>query len=226
VWANGGCYRADSPWNPLHRRWAKAGFVVLALSAPGGNANIAAALQSTDKGHHGALIDWVYKQNESGPYAGKLDLERIVASGNSCGGESALGLTAEDDRVAAIFVLSGSSSLGSSNQQVMNNIKVPLGFVEGGPEDMTREIATIDYNALGDGIPGMFVTRFAGEHMEVSTNKAILAEAVEIALNWMDLALYGTQAAYDQLMADVPCEKCTPDHWTVESKNLETLLVP
>lgn len=98
AWANGGCFRAEFPWQPLFDKWAGGGFIVLALSAspglgPLGQSNVA---------NQRALIDWALKQNETpdSPYFGAIDTKRVIAAGNSCGGVTALGLAAEDPRVA------------------------------------------------------------------------------------------------------------------------------
>src|SRR6185312_470169 len=156
---------------------------------------------------------------------GKLDLDRIVASGNSCGGVTSLELAAEDKRVAAVFVLSGSSAVGSVNKEVMAAIDVPVGYVTGNPsEDVAAPNASDDYDAMKEGLPGMLVQRKMGDHITVSTDEKILPEDAEIALNWLDLALYGTKAAHDMLTSPKICENCTPDTWTFKAKNLETLI--
>jgi predicted dienelactone hydrolase len=224
VWANGGCLRSDFTWSPLFQRWAKAGFVVLSLTAEGGEDDILSMLSMTSKTEHAALIDWVIAQNASGPYAGKLDLERVVVAGNSCGGVTALEVAGEDDRLAAVFVLSGSSAIGSVNTEVMKNIKVPVGYVVGGEEDIAGANAEGDYAALSDGIPAMIAHRFEGDHQTVSTDAMILPHDAEIALNFMDLALYGTKEAHTALTSPNVCDSCTPGHWKLESKNLETLV--
>lgn len=43
----------------------------------------------------------------SSPYKDKLDIDKISAGGNSCGGITSLGLASMDPRVKSIFVLSG-----------------------------------------------------------------------------------------------------------------------
>lgn len=163
-------------------------------------------------------------QNRSGPYAGKLDLERIVVAGNSCGGVTALQVAAEDKRLAAVFVLSGSSAVGSVDEDIMKAVHIPVGYVVGGPEDIAGANATGDYDAMNAGVPGMIVSRREGDHQTVSTDEKILPEDAEIAPNWMDLALYGTKAAYEALTSPNVCGKCTPGDWTLESKNLDTLV--
>lgn len=226
VWANGGCLRSDFSWSPLFEHWAHAGFVVLSITGTGGPDDLAGMLGSTTKTEHGALIDWVEKANASGPLAGALDLDHIVAAGNSCGGVTALELTAEDKRVAAVFVLSGSSAVGSVNTEVMRAISVPVGYITGSEsEDVAAPNASDDYDAMPDGIAALLVQRTMGDHITVSTDAMILPQNAEIALNWMDLALYGTKQALDTLTAtDKVCASCTPGVWNIKAKHLETLV--
>ncbi|MDD9935189.1 MAG: hypothetical protein OXT09_16375 [Myxococcales bacterium] len=216
VWANGGCYRSDFTWAPLFERWAAAGFVVLALTeSPDGG-----ALAQTSVGDHGALIDWALGQAE---YTEKLDPERVVAAGNSCGGITALGLAADDARVAAVFVLSGSSSVFGADVSVMSAVTVPVGYVVGGSEDIAAANAAADYEALSDGVPAMIVSRSSGDHRTVSTDTMILPDVAEIALNWMDLTLHGTAAAAQALGSADVCGSCEPGVWSMMGKHLETL---
>jgi hypothetical protein len=216
VWANGGCFRSDFTWAPLYERWAAAGFVVLALAeSPTGGA----FAQST-VADHGALIDWALEQSE---YAGMLDAERVIAAGNSCGGITALGLAAEDDRVSAVFVLSGSSSVAGANVAVIDAVKVPVGYVVGGSEDIASANANADYEQLADGVPAMIVSRSSGDHITVSTDATVLPQVAEIGLLWMDLALYGTPEAAEALAADPICSGCTAGMWTIKSKHLDAL---
>ena len=60
-----------------------------------------------------AAIDWAAEQNDldGRPYAGHLDLDRVVAAGNSCGGVTHDRAHRLRTRVTAAFVLSGSGTL-------------------------------------------------------------------------------------------------------------------
>jgi X-Pro dipeptidyl-peptidase (S15 family) len=224
LWANGDCLRSDAAWSPLLERWASAGFVVLSLyggTDDQGLVGFLASLDATTTADHAKLIDWVVAQNKSGPYAGKLDLERIAVAGASCGGATALKVASSNDRVAAVFVLAGSSADGSANAELMKSIRVPVGYLVGGSQDAASADAAEDYAALSDGVPAMIVSRRQGT---VSTGEKVLRDDAEIALNWLDLALSGTQGAYDALKSANVCEKCTPGDWSLKSKHLETLL--
>lgn|GEM_PF-4109002 len=143
VWANGVCSRSDFAWESMFRYWASAGFVVLALTENPGDSS---ASQTTVADQAG-LIDWVVRQADvaGGPYFGKLATDRIVAAGNSCGGVTTLRLTASDTRVAAAFVLSGSSGDGAADSSVVDRIRVPVGYIIGGAADVVGENAKSDY---------------------------------------------------------------------------------
>ena len=212
VWANGGCVRLDSPWHALLDRWAAAGFVVISISEP--SPDHPPASSSSTAEDQAAAIDWAEAHPED------LDLDRVVAAGNSCGGITSLALAGQDDRVKAVFVLSGSSvgpgATPAQASEVMGLVHVPVGFAVGGPTDIARPQAEQDYDVLPDGVPGMVTVRDEGDHVFVSTNEGALADVAEIGLNWMDLALYGTPAALDAV-------NDPPARWTVTAKHLEAL---
>lgn len=222
AWANGGCLRVDFAWATLFERWAMAGFVVLALTESPADG----LFGQTTSADQGEMIDWALAQAElpGGAYQGKLDTTKIVAAGNSCGGVTALGLAAVDERVAAVFVLSGSSAIGTADAEVMGAIRVPVGFVVGNPEeDIAAGPAGMDYELLPDGVPGMIVRRATGDHFLVSSDAEVLKDDAEIGLSWIDLALYGTPEAADELTSPNVCSICEPGVWTLESKHLDAL---
>lgn len=225
VWANGGCLRSDVAWIPLFDRWASAGFVVLSLSVAGDDTELTSALTSTEKADHAALLDWAVQANASGPYAEKLDLSRIVIAGNSCGGVTSLEVASEDKRPAAVFVLSGSSAVGSVDTAIMERLQVPVAYVTGSlAEDVAAPNARDDYAAVKDDLPAMWISRKAGDHFTISSDPELQPQNAEIALNWMDLVLYGTRQAFETLTSPNVCDLCTPGDWTVMSKRIETLV--
>jgi hypothetical protein len=219
AWINGGCVAYDQPWDALLSRWAKAGYLVVSPGVPGSTqpTNVSYSTQADQK----KAIDWAFGQNASGPLAGKLDLTRVVASGNSCGGITSLHLAGEDPRITNVFVLSGSSiGPGASRAQaatVMNKVKVPVGFVTGGPGDVSRAQVNQDFDLLGAGLKGFVALRSTGDHVTVSTTVSILAEVSEISLNWFDHTLYGSASA-GQALTIKPCGTCAANLYTVKTK--------
>jgi len=227
TWANGGCYRWDATWTILLEGWARAGFLVVAITAPA--VGDPASASRTTAADQAAVIDWAYAENSraGSPFAGHLDLDRVVAAGNSCGGITALNLASMDKRVNAVFVLSGSSSIPGSPEAaaaaVMGNIAVPVGYVVGGPEDIASIYARQDYELMPVGVPGYRAHRFEADHVRVSTNPDILREVAEISTNWIDFALYRDPQVMQSVLEN-PCAQCPPGNWTVEAKNLETIV--
>ncbi|MFN8036647.1 MAG: hypothetical protein U0V73_12000 [Acidimicrobiia bacterium] len=228
VWADGGCVRFDGVWKPLLERWAAAGFVVVAITNPPAGADPRTA-GFTTADDQAKAVDWAVAENTraTSPYAGRLDLRRIVAAGNSCGGITTLTLTARDRRVRAAFVLSGSSVLPGSSAEaaaaIMRAIHVPVGWVIGGPQDISTTMANQDYDLVPAGVPAFLAHRSEGDHVKVSTDAGVLAEVAGISTNWIDLALHGDRKVEQTLLAK-PCGICAPGTWTVEAKDLDTLV--
>jgi hypothetical protein len=219
AWNNGACSRNDMVFKPLFDKWAGGGYFVLSLTSGLGSS-------STTQADQKALVDWVVAEaaKTSGPYAGKLDTDHIIAGGNSCGGITSLGLAAADPRITAIFVLSGSSGMGGANTMVTNAIKIPVAYVVGGTEDIARANAEADYKAFKDGIPSMIVNRSSGDHLMISNNAMVMADAADISINWLDLTTFGLQGALDALKQPTVCTGCMMGLWTLTAKNLETLV--
>jgi predicted dienelactone hydrolase len=218
VWANGGCVRHDATWKPLLDAFAAAGCFVVAITAPP-DREVTLEDRTTAE-DQAAAIDWAIEQNAKagGAFAGQLDTERVVAAGNSCGGITSLVLAGMDPRVRAVFVLSGSSVGPSATREeaaeVMEKVKVPVGFAVGGDEDFANPQARQDYELLAEGIPGYVASRASGDHMTVSTDVAILGEVAEIGVNWIAFAVSGDEEARDALVNGPPSQ------WTVQAKGL------
>jgi hypothetical protein len=225
TWGNGACMRSDAMWKTFYDRWASAGWFVLSLNTVPAGASGSSSITADDQQ---ALNDWLFAEVEKkdSPYAGKLDTKRVVAAGNSCGGVTALTVGSRDERVTALFILAGSSGLGSSNATIMNGIKVPVCWIEGGEEELSRGPATSDYENLADDVPALMVVRSSGDHLLISNDLTSHAQSAEISLNWLDLALYGTPEAHKVLTSKGPlCSGCEASLWTVlMSQNLDKLV--
>jgi len=223
VWANGGCVRHDATWQTLLERWAAAGFFVVAISAPPDRE--VTMEDRTTAADQALAIDWAIEQDvrAGGPYAGHLDVDRVAAAGNSCGGITSLTLAGDDSRVRAVFVLSGSSVGPNATREqaagVMDKVTVPVGFAVGGPEDIAASQADQDFDLLAPGVPGFVAKRANGDHITVSTDVAILVEVAEIGVNWIDYALTGNHTARRNLV-DRPSPSSALDTWTVQAKHL------
>jgi predicted dienelactone hydrolase len=172
-WANGGCVRSDGTWKTILERWASEGFFVVAVtSLPDADPRAPGRFTVEEQA---AAIEWAIRENgtSSSPYAKRLDVNRIVAAGNSCGGMTSMALAARDSRVKSVYILSG-SSLGPNTTKeaagaLMSKVSAPVLFIVGGEEDIARKPSNLDYSLLRDGIAAMVVSRVSGDHRTVST---------------------------------------------------------
>lgn len=251
VWANGGCAPFDAPWSPLFQKWASAGLVVISINkgtpppammapppagAPRAMPPLPATMpremlqgivaQARSTGDLQAqAIDWAARANAArgGPYAGKLDLGRVMAAGNSCGGISSLNLAARDSRVKAVLVLTGSSvGPGAPRdmvEPVMSKVAAPTVWIVGGAEDIARKAAELDFELLPKGTPGALVRRTSGDHGYISRTPGALDAAGQIGPLWIRANLYGDRAAARALATRI-CDACDAAVWSVQSKGL------
>jgi predicted dienelactone hydrolase len=221
VWTNGGCVRYDAAWQSLLDSWARAGFITIAPTIPSNGDDPRADPTGVDD--QTRVLDWAYAENGrvDSPYAGHIDLNRVVAAGNSCGGIISLQLASLDNRVQSVFVLSGSSGFSEETAAaIMGNILVPVGYVVGGIEDIATGFARQDYEFLPVGVPAYLAQRSEGDHRTVSTDSDILLEVAEISTHWIDFTLYGNPQV-KQFLLESPCGRCAPGTWMVEAKNLD-----
>jgi dienelactone hydrolase len=169
-------------------------------------------------------IDWAEAANRTAgtPYTGKLDLTRVVAAGNSCGGISSLNLAASELRVKSVFVLSGSSIGPGARPEVvapvMSKVAAPVMWVVGGPEDVARAASEMDFEHQPKEQPGLIVYRSSFDHRTVSTDPATLREVAEMGVDWFRATLYGDHKAAAALTTSV-CAPCSRDIWSVKAKH-------
>jgi dienelactone hydrolase len=223
VWANGGCLRIDIAYRSMFARWASQGFVIISVDEPTARTGADPNNPSTVADQR-AAIDWAAREDRSSQsaYANRLDLSRIVAAGNSCGGRTALELAAADTRVKSVYILSGASvnpnAPRAGAEAVISRVRVPVIFIVGGPEDIMRAPANLDFDLLRSGVAGMIVQRASGDHVTISANEAIHADTAEIGLNWFKATLYRDRGAARTLAASI-CDQCDPTIWTARHKN-------
>jgi dienelactone hydrolase len=228
VWGNGACSLNHTPWLPIIERLAGEGYVVLATgqALPSRAPPAPSDPRYTDRDIERA-VEWAVRENgvAASPYAGRLDLGRIAATGNSCGGITSLAVASRNSHVKSVFVLTGSSAGPGTSREavaaVVGKITAPVMYVVGGKEDIARVPASLDYELLPAGVPSLIVARSAGDHVFISGNPEIVGQAAEMVSNWLKATLQGDKAAMQTLKTRI-CSTCSPDLWSVEkSKNLD-----
>ena len=101
-------------------------------------------------------------------------------------------------------------------------IHVPVGYITGGPDDISRPNVAQDYSLVPPGVAAYVAHRSIGDHVTVSTHKDVLIEDAEVSIKWIDFSLYGDATTRERLVT-TPCGSCAPGTWSVESKDLDTV---
>ena len=141
VWGNGGCMASGLSFQNFLTEIASHGYVILANGNPGSSSKSSGLLSTLNSMLSGgtkatmlnAAIDWAEK-NPTGRY-GSLDLSRIAAAGQSCGGLEAYSASYADSRIKQT-ILFNSGVIDSSKKKLLAGLKAPVAYFLGGPTDI------------------------------------------------------------------------------------------
>ncbi|MBN2842552.1 MAG: alpha/beta hydrolase, partial [Sedimentisphaerales bacterium] len=186
VWANGAC--ANSPWEHVNflSEIASHGFLVIATGvmppSAGGN-------KKTNSSQLLEAISWSIAQNsqEASEYFGKIAVDKIAASGMSCGGLQTLEIAA-DPRLSTIVIYNsgvlpdiatGMPGMPKMVKSDLKNIHTPVMYVLGGEKDIAYNNGMDDFERINHvpafvanlnvGHGGTFAQKHGGEFAIVAT---------------------------------------------------------
>lgn len=164
-------------------------------------------------------LDWLIDQNANplSEYYHRLNLNRVAAMGQSCGGAQVLGV-AHDPRLSTCVLLNsgiGDMEMQGVTREALNSLHTPMLYLIGGPTDVAYPNAEKDFERIGQQPVAMINTRDG--HLGTYYEKHGGAYAVA-TLKWLDWQLKGRigQAA---LFLDADYAKRVWPDWTVVSKH-------
>ena len=225
VWGNGAC--TNSPWE--HYKFlneiASYGFLVIA----------AGYIPMEEKPFRGPMstsaqqiesIDWAIAQNadKESPYYGRIDVEHIAAAGMSCGGLQTLD-NATDPRLTTIMICNSGLFINPGTavpnmpmpaKERLQEIKVPVIYILGGPEDIAYENGMDDFHRLVN-VPAFAANYPVGHGGTYRQEHG--GEFVVPALGWLQWQLKGDQEAA-KLFQGADCGLANREGWTVEKNDL------
>ncbi len=225
VWGNGAC--TNSPWE--HYKFlneiASHGFLVIATGH----------IPMEEVPYHGPRstsqqqlesVDWAIAQNsdKNSPYYGRINVDAIAAAGMSCGGLQTLDNSA-DPRFKTLMIMNSGLFVNPAGavpgmpmpeKEKLQNIKVPIIYILGGPEDI----------AYGNGMDDFYritkVPAFAANYPVGHGGTYRQPHGGEFtipALAWLQWHLKGDEEAARMFKGD-PCQLALRDGWTVEKNSL------
>ncbi len=160
------------------------------------------------------VLDWLTDQNAdaNSDYYHCLDLDKVAAMGQSCGGAQVLGVT-HDPRIKTGVMLN--SGIGATKDN-LNSLHQPMLYLIGGPNDVAFPNANKDYERIADNIPLVLINTKDG-HSGTYYEKSGGPYAV-VVHKWLDWQLKDKVGQSALFLDDEYFQKFHPD-WTVVRKN-------
>lgn len=225
VWGNGACN--NSPWEHMLflNEIASHGFLVIATGyIPMTEEHYRGPMSTSDQQLES--IDWAIAQNDdkNSPYYNRIDVNAIAAAGMSCGGLQTLDNSA-DPRLKTIMICNSGLFIDASGavpnmpmplKDRLQDIKVPVIYILGGPEDIAYENGMDDFHRLVK-VPAFaanYPVGHAGTYAQPHGGEFTIP-----ALAWLEWQLKGdTEAA--KFFQGPDCGLSRREGWTVEKNPL------
>ena len=165
-------------------------------------------------------LDWLTDQNanKESEYYHMIDLEKVAAMGQSCGGAQVLAV-AHDPRIKTCMIFNsgmGEMAMSGASKESLANLHTPMLYINGGVADVAFNNANGDYGRIADDIPVVKISTLDGHHGTYYETHA--GAFAVVARTWMDWQLKGNVASSALFMND-EYEKAFYPEWTFERKN-------
>ena len=165
-------------------------------------------------------LDWLTDQdgNEKSEYYHLIDLEKVAAMGQSCGGAQVLGV-AHDPRIKTCMIFNsgiGEMSMSGASKKSLANLHTPMLYINGGTADVAYNNANGDWGRIADCIPVVKISTLDGHHgTYYEAHAGAFAVVARMWMNWQLKGLVGDSA----LFMNDDYEKTFYPQWTFERKN-------
>jgi hypothetical protein len=171
-----------------------------------------------------AGIDWAIAENgrDGSPFAGKLDVTKIAATGYSMGSLATFTI-ASDPRLSTTVHISG----GNMAPERINNLRAPAAFFCGIPGDDTCNILSNDCDIAAANCDtdfngaktSVFYGNFAGGHLGILT-APLQGQIQTEVVAWLRWQLLGDGEIKGRFVGE-QCGVCKDSNWKVKQKNLK-----
>jgi hypothetical protein len=237
AWGNGGCANLGNSAGPLLTEIASHGYFVVAIGpigelpkrpeSPPPSKTAEEQLRSavatlgpapTRPEQLIEAIDWAIAAAASGPFANRIDAERVAVAGHSCGGLQAIAASS-DPRVDSTVALNSGvfeQPRVNVNKAALDRLHAPIAYFMGGPTDMAYPNAEDDFARITT-VPVFKANNTFGHGGRLRDERG--GPTAQWVVRWLDWTLKGDQAARAAFVGS-GCGLCREPGWSVESKGL------
>lgn len=187
VWANGGCMNSSIHHEKLLTELASHGYIIVAIGT----------LQMTveERRHEHTpddellkALDWIEEQaiTKGTDYYEKVDLTKIAAGGQSCGGAQVFRV-ADDGRIKTYMIFNagmGDMTMAGASTKSLENLHGSIIYIIGGESDVAYANARLDYDRI-DHVPVAFANHKTAGHGGTFAEECGGSFA-KMALDWLD----------------------------------------
>jgi hypothetical protein len=228
VWGNGGCRESNEEFRYFLTHLAGYGYFIVANGNPENpyHPEELAGILDPKPERLIAGMDWAVKQNSdsAGPFYGRLDTDRIVVMGQSCGGWETTDAST-DPRVASTVIWD--SGTDPNSVQSVTQLHAPVLFAYGGVTDYVNFDAIASYAAVS--VPAVLASHADAGHTGMFDDPSPPAkppgpyqdEPLVLSAQWLAFTLYGSPEGRAFYLGD-GCGLCGRSPWTVQSKSWQS----
>ncbi len=215
VFANGGCKDSSITHERLLSDVASHGYVIIAIGSLAKEPK--PELHDTDSEMMIGAIDWMESQcaDTQSEYFNQVNLSRIVAMGQSCGGAQVL-YAAKDPRFKRYMMFNsgiGNMTMAGADRKSLENLKGEIIYLIGGPSDIAYENAELDYKRIED-VP-VTVANFDSSHVG-TFEEQYGGTFSDLTIEWLDWQLKAKKEKA-AIFLDPPSARYA--QWSIKSKN-------
>ena len=218
VWANGGCMNSSIHHEKLLTEVASHGYIIVAIGT----------LQMTveERIHEHTpddellkALDWISDQakTKGTDYFKNVDLTKIAAGGQSCGGAQVLRV-ADDSRIKTYMIFNagmGDMTMAGASTKSLKNLHGDIIYIIGGESDVAYANAIIDYERI-DHVPVVFVNHETAGHGGTFAEE-YGGSFAKMAMDWLDWQFKGEDNSALFLEKDLS----NYPGWTIKNKNFK-----
>jgi dienelactone hydrolase len=140
VWSEGGCLQTGIFYAPFLLELSSHGYVILANGAPNGRSPTTVGelqkLMSLPRSKYQDLLESIkWAESPRSAKYGELDLTKIAAGGQSCGGGEAMWAASASDKVKLTVLVNSGNPMPSLGKTIAS-FKGPVAIFNGGPKDI------------------------------------------------------------------------------------------
>ncbi|MFC3201215.1 dienelactone hydrolase family protein [Alteromonas oceani] len=245
LWGNGGCMDNALAYGAFLREIASHGYIVLAAGQPlsegktaieQARAKLAGEQRSgshqvgePDKTTATQLLKgltWLQEVNtqKGHPLQERINTEKVAVMGHSCGGLQAIEVATDSRLDTAIIFNSGvinepmsvQSTALKVRHEMLDKIKIPLAYINGGPSDIAYFNAIDDFEKINH-IPVLFAENGVGHGGTFRDPNG--GAYARVALFWLNWQLKG-EAEQGRWFNGKECLLCEDFDWQVKRKQL------